>query len=67
MIFRFTSVALLTFLLVAAWFSYSTPAFGYVDPGSGLLACQSIGALFAGALYYIRRRFRSFTNRSTKP
>jgi len=66
MIFRFISAAFLSLLLLAFWFSYSAPAFGYVDPGSGLLACQSIGALFAGVLYYFRRRFRSFTNRSTK-
>ena len=66
MIARFTSAALLTLFLMAVWFSYSTPAYGYVDPGSGLLACQSIGALFAGVLYYVRRRIRTFTNRSSK-
>jgi hypothetical protein len=64
--FRFTSAVLLSLFLVAIWFSFSTPAFGYVDPGSGLLACQSIGALFAGVLFYVRRRLRSFTDRSRK-
>ncbi len=64
--FRFTSAIVSTLLLVAIWFSFSKPAFGYVDPGSGLLVVQSIGALFAGALFYVRRRFRLFTTRDTK-
>lgn len=66
MIFRGISAALFTVLLIAVWFSFSTPAYGYVDPGSGLLACQSIGAMFAGVLFYVRRRLRSFRSRSTK-
>lgn len=66
MILRFNSSVVFALLLVAIWFSFSTPAFGYVDPGSGLLACQSIGALFAGVLFYVRRRLRSFTGRTPK-
>jgi len=34
-------------------------AYAYVDPGSGLLVCQSIGTLFAGALFYFRLRVRN--------
>jgi len=33
-------------------------AWGYVDPGSGLLALQTIGSLLAGLGYFLRRRIR---------
>ncbi|HEY0308507.1 MAG TPA: hypothetical protein VGB94_10130 [Acidobacteriaceae bacterium] len=33
-------------------------AWGYVDPGSGLLALQTIGSLLAGFGYFLRRRIR---------
>jgi hypothetical protein len=39
-------------------------AWGYVDPGSGLLALQTLGSLFAGLGYFLRRRIRKlFTRR----
>jgi len=34
----------------------SKPAYGYVDPGSGLLLLQVLGSTFAGAAFLIRRR-----------
>jgi hypothetical protein len=34
----------------------SKPAYGYVDPGSGLLAFQMISTTFAGAIFIVRRR-----------
>lgn len=40
------------------------PAFAYVDPGSGLLVCQSVGAMFAGAMYYFRRRLKGLFGKS---
>ena len=36
----------------------SKPAYGYVDPGSGLLAFQMISTTFAGAIFIVRRRIR---------
>ena len=45
-------------------------AYAYVDPGSGLLVCQSASAIFAGMLYYFRRRlgllFQKASNRRTE-
>jgi hypothetical protein len=34
------------------------PAYGYVDPGSGLLAIQVGGSMLAGALFLIRTKLR---------
>lgn len=35
------------------------PAKAYVDPGSGLLVFQMLGASVAGGLFFIRRKLRS--------
>lgn len=35
-------------------------AWGYVDPGSGLVALQTIASVGAAYAYYIRRRIRTF-------
>lgn len=35
-------------------------AYAYIDPGSGILACQAISAFLAGTLFYFRRWVRSF-------
>lgn len=34
------------------------PAYGYVDPGSGLLAIQVGGSMLAGGLFMIRTKLR---------
>lgn len=39
-------------------------AYAYVDPGSSQLLCQSASALFAGAIFYFRRRFKALFSRS---
>ncbi len=39
-------------------------AYAYVDPGSGLLALQSIAAAAAAGVYYMRRRIAAFFGRS---
>ena len=31
------------------------PAYGYTDPGTGLLLWQVIGAAFVGSLFYVKR------------
>jgi len=40
-----------TALLFAAVY----PAYGYTDPGTGLLMWQVIGAAFVGSLFYLKR------------
>jgi hypothetical protein len=34
------------------------PAYGYVDPGSGLLAVQVGGSMLAGGLFFLRSKIR---------
>ena len=36
------------------------PAYGYVDPGSGLFLFQVIGSTFVGMTFLLRRRIRQF-------
>jgi hypothetical protein len=38
-------------------------AMAYVDPGSGLLALQSIASMFAAAAFFLRRRIMALFNR----
>jgi len=49
------AVLMFFFLFVAS----ERRAWGYVDPGSGLLALQSIASVMTGCLYFMRRRIRS--------
>jgi hypothetical protein len=47
-------------------------AMAYVDPGSGLLALQSIGSMLAAAGFFMRRRIMGLFNKkkplgSTEP
>lgn len=37
---------------------------GYIDPGSGLLALQTIGSILAAVLYYFRSKIASLFRRS---
>ena len=47
------------------------PAYGYVDPGSGLFLFQVIGSTFVGMTFLLRKRIRQFFDlfgrRSSKP
>jgi hypothetical protein len=38
-------------------------AWGYVDPGSGLIALQTCASVVAAYVYYIRRRILAFFQR----
>jgi hypothetical protein len=48
---------LITFLLLVAT---DRRAWGYVDPGSGLIALQTFASVGAAYAYFIRRRIRAF-------
>jgi len=39
------------------------PAYGYIDPGSGLLSLQLIGAWFAGAFFVFRHKLKALVAR----
>lgn len=38
--------------------AFAKPAYGYVDPGSGLLAFQVGGSMLAGGLFILRAKLR---------
>lgn len=56
----FASLELLVLLAVLA-----KPAYGYVDPGSGLLAVQVGGSMLAGGLFILRSKLRRLFKLST--
>jgi hypothetical protein len=44
------------------------PAKAYVDPGSGLLTLQMLGASLAGGIFLIRQKIKSYARKlGTKP
>ena len=44
-----------------------TPARAYVDPGTGLLTLQMLGASVAGGLFMLRRKIRQIFAKSEHP
>ncbi len=55
-------------ICVVVWFCIvleccARPAYGYTDPGTGLLALQLLGTTFAGVGFVVRRRIRQFIGR----
>lgn len=55
---RIALVALATVELFVLLVAFTRPAYGYVDPGSGLLAVQVGGSMLAGALFILRAKIR---------
>jgi hypothetical protein len=53
---RALDLLLATLFVVAAVSAIATPAYGYADPGTGLLMIQIFTSMFAGALFMVRRR-----------
>jgi hypothetical protein len=56
----FSLTILITFCMLVA---SERRAWGYVDPGSGLIALQTVASVVAAYAYYIRRRIRTFFQR----
>lgn len=56
--------AVTSLFLFALSLSLERQAHAYADPGSTLLAFQSLSAVVTGALFYWRRRLKSFFVRS---
>jgi NADH:ubiquinone oxidoreductase subunit H len=52
------SLAVLTFLCLLV--GTERRAWGYIDPGSGLIALQTCASVMAAYVYYIRRRIMAF-------
>ena len=64
---RFTSVALTLLIVFCFVLASQGRAWGYVDPGSGLLALQGFATAMAGVLYYMRRRLMALFGRKQQP
>ncbi len=63
---RFISLSLSLFIGVCLLFASQHAAWGYVDPGSGLLAMQSIASVLAAAGFFLRRQIRELFHRGEK-
>lgn len=63
---RFLSFSLSLFIGICLVFASEHQAWGYVDPGSGLLAMQSIASVLAAAGFFLRRQIRSLFHRGEK-
>jgi hypothetical protein len=58
--------AITLMLLIALSFTFERQAYAYVDPGSGLLIFQGMGAMLSAALFYFRRRLKSLFVKAPK-
>ncbi len=56
---------ILPFLLivVGAIILFERPAYGYADPGTGLLAIQAAGSALVAAGWYLRRKIYALFNK----
>jgi hypothetical protein len=57
---RFLSFSLAIVITLCMIVGSERRAWGYVDPGSGLIALQTIASVAAAYAYVVRRRIRSF-------
>jgi hypothetical protein len=65
---RAAIVALAAAELMVLLVALTKPAYGYVDPGSGLLAIQVGGSMLAGGLFILRTKIRKlFRPSSAQP
>ena len=60
---RFISYTLSIMIMICMIVGTERRAWGYVDPGSGLIALQGIASVAAAYLYMIRRRIAAIFSR----
>ena len=60
---RFISFSLAVFIAFCLLVGSERRAWGYVDPGSGLIALQTFASVAAAYAYFVRRRIRAFFQR----
>ena len=63
---RFISFSLSLFIGICLLFAGEHQAWGYVDPGSGLLAMQSIASVLAATGFFLRKQIRALFHREEK-
>jgi hypothetical protein len=56
---RLASASLAILILFCLIVATERPAFGYVDPGAGYVALQSVASVVAATGYFLRRRIKS--------
>ena len=64
---RLISFALTVFCCICLIVATERRAYAYVDPGSGLLALQSVASVLAAVGYFMRRRIAILFGREKKP
>jgi len=64
---RLISSLLAVFIAFCLLIGTERRAWGYVDPGSGLIALQTFFSVVAAYAYFIRRRIRAFFQRKKGP
>jgi hypothetical protein len=64
---RLISLSLTVFCCICLLVATERRAYAYVDPGSGLLAVQSVASVMAAAGYFMRRRIAALFGRDKKP
>jgi hypothetical protein len=62
---QFISFSLAVFIALCMVVATERRAWGYVDPGSGLIALQTFASVAAAYAYMVRRRIRAFFQRKT--
>jgi hypothetical protein len=63
---RFTSLFLFVVIVLSVLVGSESRAWGYVDPGSGLLAIQTAASALAASTYLVRRYLRNLFLRRKK-
>ena len=53
----------LALILLGASLLFERPAYGYADPGTGLLAIQAVGSALVAAGWYLRKKIYSLFHR----
>ncbi len=64
---RLMSVSLGIFITLCLFVGSERRAWAYVDPGTGLVALQTLASVAAAYAYVVRRRIRAFFTRKEKP
>jgi hypothetical protein len=64
---RLISFTLAIFITLCMIVGTERRAFAYVDPGSGLIALQTIASVMAAYAYFVRRKIRAFFQRKKEP
>ena len=60
---RLLSISSALFIALCLMVASERRAYAYVDPGTGLIALQTIASVLAAWAYIVRRRIHSFFNR----